>query len=100
MRQRPEPCSWPRCWLVPRQGTDSARSWALRSHSDSPASSWGSSWVLPLSTLALDGSSSVPSRGRAGTALSYADLVLLALALPAFILAGWPLLGYAVAAGA
>jgi putative exporter of polyketide antibiotics len=26
--------------------------------------------------------------------------VLLALALPAFILAGWPLLGYAVAAGA
>jgi hypothetical protein len=33
-------------------------------------------------------------------ALSYADLVLLALALPAFIVAGWPLLGYAVAAAA
>jgi hypothetical protein len=30
----------------------------------------------------------------------YGDLVLLALALPAFILAGWPLLGYAVAAAA
>ena len=30
----------------------------------------------------------------------YADLVLLALALPAFIVAGWPLLGYAVAAAA
>jgi hypothetical protein len=33
-------------------------------------------------------------------ALRYADLVLLALALPAFIVAGWPLLGYAVAAAA
>jgi hypothetical protein len=30
--------------------------------------------------------------------LRYGDLVLLALALPAFIIAGWPLLGYAVAA--
>jgi hypothetical protein len=75
-------------------------SWALRSHSDSPASSWGSSWGLPLSTLALDGSRTVPSRGRAGTALGYADLGLLVLALPAFVIAGWPLLGYAVAAAA
>jgi putative exporter of polyketide antibiotics len=31
-------------------------------------------------------------------ALGYADLGLLALALGAFIVAGWPLLGYAVAA--
>jgi hypothetical protein len=53
-----------------------------------------------LSTLALDGSSSVPSRGLAGTALRYLDLGLLALALPVFIVAGWPLLGYAVAAAA
>jgi hypothetical protein len=53
-----------------------------------------------LSTLALDGSSGVSSRGRAGTALRYLDLGLLALALPAFLVAGWPLLGYAVAAGA
>ncbi len=75
-------------------------SWALRSHSDSPASSWGSSWGLPLSTLALDGSRTVPSRGRAGAALRYADLGLLVLALPAFVVAGWPLLGYAVAAAA
>jgi hypothetical protein len=30
----------------------------------------------------------------------YADLALLALALPIFLLAGWPLLGYAVAAAA
>jgi putative exporter of polyketide antibiotics len=33
-------------------------------------------------------------------ALRYGDLVLLALALPAFLIAGWPLLGYVVAAGA
>ena len=32
--------------------------------------------------------------------MRYADLVLLALALPLFVLADWPLLGYAVAAGA
>jgi hypothetical protein len=33
-------------------------------------------------------------------AFRYSDLVLLAVALPVFIVAGWPLLGYAVAAGA
>jgi putative exporter of polyketide antibiotics len=33
-------------------------------------------------------------------AFRYGDLVLLAVALPVFIVAGWPLLGYAVAAGA
>jgi putative exporter of polyketide antibiotics len=32
--------------------------------------------------------------------LRYADLGLLALALPVFVIAGWPLLGYLVAAGA
>ena len=32
--------------------------------------------------------------------VGWADLVLLALALPVFLLAGWPLGGYAVAAGA
>ncbi len=32
--------------------------------------------------------------------LRYGDLVLLALALPAFIVAGWPMLGYVVAAAA
>ena len=31
-------------------------------------------------------------------ALRYADLVLLAVALPIFVVAGWPLLGYAVGA--
>jgi hypothetical protein len=34
------------------------------------------------------------------TVLRYLDLVLLALALPVFLLAGFPLLGYAVGAGA
>jgi hypothetical protein len=42
----------------------------------------------------------VSSSGRMAAVLRYADLVLLALALPIFIVAGWPLLGYAVAAGA
>lgn len=32
------------------------------------------------------------------TAFRYADLVLLALALPVFLAAGWPLLGYAAGA--
>jgi hypothetical protein len=32
--------------------------------------------------------------------LRYLDLGLLALALPAFLIAGWPLLGYGAAAGA
>ena len=51
-----------------------------------------------LSTLALDGS----ERGarRPGLFVRYADLLVLALALPIFLLAGWPLLGYAVAAAA
>jgi hypothetical protein len=53
---------------------------------------------LHLSTLALDGSSSAPREGREGSLVRYADLALLALALPVFVLADWPLLGYAVAA--
>jgi hypothetical protein len=53
-----------------------------------------------LSTLALDGSSSAPREGGEGSLVRYADLALLALALPVFLLADWPLLGYAVAAGA
>jgi len=54
-----------------------------------------------LSTLALDESSPV---GRGGgplvLALRYGDLALLAIALPVFVVAGWPLLGYGVAAAA
>jgi hypothetical protein len=53
-----------------------------------------------LSTFALEGSSPVSGTGRPVAALRYADLALLAVALPIFIVAGWPLLGYAVAGGA
>jgi putative exporter of polyketide antibiotics len=42
----------------------------------------------------------VGDSGRLPAALRYADLALLALALPLFVVAGWPLLGYAVAGGA
>ena len=58
---------------------------------------------LPLSTLALDGSKASAASGgtsRSGLLLRYADLALLALALPIFILADWPLVGYAAAAAA
>ena len=53
-----------------------------------------------MSTLALDASRSLGKRGGGAIVLRYGDLVLLALALPAFLVAGWPLLGYAVAAAA
>lgn len=51
-----------------------------------------------MSTLALGAS----ERHGAGPSaiLRHLDLVLLALALPVFVAADWPLLGYAVAAGA
>jgi hypothetical protein len=51
-----------------------------------------------LSTLALDGS----ERSGAGALaiLRYLDLVLLVVALPIFLVADWPLLGYGVAAAA
>ena len=52
-----------------------------------------------MSTLAIDGSSGVGG-GRALLALRYADLALLAAALPVFLVAGWPMLGYGVAAAA
>jgi hypothetical protein len=65
---------------------------------------------LRLSTLALDGSEGNPTGAGApvgdaeavgqSTLLRYADLVLLALAAPIFVLADLPLLGYGVAAAA
>lgn len=51
-----------------------------------------------MSTLAL--SASERSGAGATAILRHLDLVLLLLALPLFVAAGWPLLGYAVAAGA
>lgn len=55
-----------------------------------------------MSTLVLEGSeaAAVPGGARPGVLLRYADLVLLALALPIFLLAGLPVLGYAAAAAA
>ena len=38
--------------------------------------------------------------GGAPLALRYPDVIVLVLALPVFVLADWPLLGYAVCAGA
>ena len=54
-----------------------------------------------MSTVAIGGSEETGlEAGRGVTVLRYADLVVLAVALPIFLLAGWPLLGYAVAAAA
>src|SRR5205823_1886123 len=46
------------------------------------------------------GSSELSGAKRVGIALRYADLAVLLAALPVFLVAGWPKLGYAVAAGA
>ncbi|MEO8093081.1 MAG: hypothetical protein ABI726_10285 [bacterium] len=53
-----------------------------------------------MSTLALGGSEAAATRGGPPAWVRHADLGLLALALAAFLLAGWPLLGYAAAAAA
>ena len=50
-----------------------------------------------MSTLAIDGSDRV-SGSRFASAVRFADLAVLAIALPVFLLAGLPMLGYAVAA--
>jgi hypothetical protein len=55
---------------------------------------------LRLSTLALEGSSGSGAPSRALLALRYADLAVLVLALPVFLLIGASMLGYAVAAAA
>ena len=51
-----------------------------------------------MSTLAL--SASERSGAGAAVILRNLDLILLAVAFPVFVVADWPLLGYAVAAGA
>jgi hypothetical protein len=59
---------------------------------------------LSLSTLALEGSRPTAGRGDAPSrgllALRYADLAVLALALPLFLAVGASMLGYAAAAAA
>lgn len=53
-----------------------------------------------MSTLALRGSRGLDGGSWSVLVVGYLDLALLALALPAFLIAGWPMAGYAVAAGA
>ncbi len=51
-----------------------------------------------MSALAVDGSVEAGETRPLATAVRYVDLFLLAIALPVFLAAGWPLLGYAVLA--
>ena len=51
-----------------------------------------------MSTLALRTSDASDQRGQAPLALRYVDLAVLIIALPVFIVADLPLLGYAVCA--
>ena len=53
---------------------------------------------MPLSTLALEGSEASRTGGRPPLALRYADIGLLIVALPVFILADLPIVGYAACA--
>jgi hypothetical protein len=53
-----------------------------------------------LSTLALSGSEVATDGAAAPAWLRYADLLVLALALPVFLVTGLPMLGYAAAAAA
>ena len=52
-----------------------------------------------MSTHAIDGSERLAT-SRLATIIRFADLGVLAVALPVFLLAGLPMLGYLVAAGA
>jgi hypothetical protein len=51
-----------------------------------------------LNTLAIAGPSGVDGGRRSATFVRYLDLIILAAALPVFVVAGFPLLGYAVLA--
>jgi len=53
-----------------------------------------------LSSLAIEPSEQLEGAPRAARLLRVADLALLALALPLFVVFEWPLLGYGVAAAA
>lgn len=95
----PPECLWSGRWWgaeQPDSGSDrwlaSPCRWGWRACSVESSGAWS------LSTLALSGS----ERAGAGVLaiLRYLDLVLLAVALPVFIAANWPMLGYGVAAAA
>jgi L-asparagine transporter-like permease len=97
----PPPPAWlwsGRWWVAERSGSGSARWLAWPSRWGYWVCSSESSGAWSLSTLALSGS----ERAGAGASaiLRHADLIVLAVALPVFIAADWPLTGYAVAAAA
>jgi hypothetical protein len=66
---------------------------------DSPIRASLAPAIVPVSTLALDGSEA-PSGSRRLASLRYLDLAVLAIALPVFIVGGLPLAGYAAVTGA
>ena len=79
--------------------TRSVRRSGLESRSAWLGCSAGSSEGSRLSTLALGTSAEAPDGGRGtGATLVRCDVVLLAVALPVFVVTGLPLLGYAAAA--
>ena len=84
-----------------RGGRLGSVAWVLRSRSASSGCSRDSAWVLPLSTLALEGSSD-RSRGTSGRAARRATPTCRCSRsrCRSSSLAGLPMLGYAVAAGA
>jgi len=108
----PPACPWSgQWWDAERSGTGSAHWLASPCPSGWRDCSLESSGAWSLSTLALDGSEMKPegvqrgsdsdTAGRgASVLLRNLDLILLVVALPVFIAADWPLLGYAVAAAA
>jgi hypothetical protein len=51
-----------------------------------------------MSALAVEGVGDVAKPGRGAIAARYIDLPILVAALPVFLAAGWPMLGYAVLA--
>ena len=56
--------------------------------------------VSALEPRALEGSSEGDGRDRAPAAVRYLDLIVLAIALPVFLIFGFPILGYVVCAAA
>ena len=60
----------------------------------------GHDGVSALEPRALEGSSEGDGRDRAPAAVRYLDLIVLAIALPVFLIFGFPILGYVVCAAA
>jgi len=56
--------------------------------------------LAPLTTFALEGSDAAETGGKLPLTLRHGDLALLAAALPVFVVAGLPMIGYAAVAAA